>query len=111
MSVIAQLPITDYVLVGHSMTAQMLASHRPQGLKGIFLISPAPAGPLLLSDEVREAQLSAFNNREVGEAVIRGTLSSRLSDEDVEMFLEGSKTGSKWAKARWPKYAISFKVL
>ena len=108
-SVIAQLPIRDYVLVGHSMggkTAQLIASRRPQGLKGLFLISTAPAGPLFLSEEIREAQLGAYDNRKVGEAVIRGMLSTRLSDEDVETFWEGSQTGSKWARAAWPKYAI-----
>jgi pimeloyl-ACP methyl ester carboxylesterase len=58
VTLLPQITDTGFVLVGHSMggkVAQLLASRRPPGLKGVLLIAPAPAGPLILpSEEMKE---------------------------------------------------------
>ena len=54
--VITTLGLSDYILVGHSMggkVAQLLASQRPHGLRGLVLVAPAPAKPALIPDAVR----------------------------------------------------------
>src|SRR5271168_2262110 len=45
LGVIEALKLTDFVLVGHSMggnIAQILAARRPDGLKVLVLVAPAP---------------------------------------------------------------------
>ena len=51
--VIAALKLKSYVLVGHSMggkTAQLLASRRPQGLRGLALVASSPPTPMATSE-------------------------------------------------------------
>lgn len=59
--VIESLGLARYVLVGHSMggkTAQLLASQRPAGLRGVALIASSPPSPMVI-DEAQRAQMKA----------------------------------------------------
>ncbi|MEU0395736.1 alpha/beta fold hydrolase [Streptomyces sp. NPDC006208] len=56
--VIDELDHGEYVVVGHSMggkVAQVLASRRPAGLKGVVLVAPAPPAPIGVTHEFQEA--------------------------------------------------------
>jgi pimeloyl-ACP methyl ester carboxylesterase len=53
--------------VGHSVggkISQLIASRNPEGLKGLILIAPAPPTRLRFTDEAREIQIHAYDNRE-----------------------------------------------
>jgi 3-oxoadipate enol-lactonase len=113
-SLVTLLPgIADagFVLVGHSMggkVAQLLASCRPPGLKGVLLVAPAPAGPLILpSEEMKEQQMKAYNTLEAAEFTVRNVLSAGgLEDEEVKTLVEDTQRGNEWARKAWPAYGM-----
>ncbi len=52
---------------GHSMgdkTAQVLASRRPQGLRGLALVASAPASPMQISQALRDQMRGAYASRD-----------------------------------------------
>lgn len=100
-----------YVLIGHSMggkVAQLLASRRPSGLKGVLLVAPAPAGPLILpSKEMKEQQMKAYDSPEAAGFVVREVLTAgALEEEEVKMLVEDTQRGNKWARKAWPAYGM-----
>ena len=104
--VIGKIGLTDYVIVGHSMggkVAQLLASKRPSGLKGLILVAPAPPTALPVPQEQRQGMISAYQVREGAEAVI-GILAARpLTDAFREQVIEDTLRGSAGAKQAWPE--------
>jgi pimeloyl-ACP methyl ester carboxylesterase len=88
--------------------AQLLASRRPPGLKGVFLVAPAPAGPLILpSEEMKEQQMKAYDTPEAAEFIVREVLSAgSLEDDDVRMLVEDTQRGNEWSKKAWPAYGM-----
>ena len=71
--VIEALNLKDFVLVGHSMggkIAQMVAGRRPEGLKAVVLVAPAPPTPLLVPDAQKRMMLASYTMPEgVGDAL------------------------------------------
>ena len=56
-AVVDGLGLTDYIVVGHSMggkIAQLFASQRPSGLRGLLLVAPVPAVTLPIPEAARE---------------------------------------------------------
>jgi 3-oxoadipate enol-lactonase len=88
--------------------AQLLASRRPPGLKGVLLIAPAPAGPLILpSEEMKEQQMKAYNTLEAAEFTVRKVLSAGgLEEDEVKMLVEDTQRGNEWARKAWPSYGM-----
>jgi pimeloyl-ACP methyl ester carboxylesterase len=107
--VIAKLGLTEYVIVGHSMggkVAQLLASERPEGLKGLVLVAPAPPTALPVPQEQRQGMMAAYRVREGAEAVI-GILAARpLSDALREQVIEDTLCGAAGAKQAWPEVGM-----
>ena len=103
------LGVNQFVLVGHSLggkIAQLAASRRPAGLLGLVLVAPAPPTPLRFSDEMRETQIHAYDDRE---NVLRTTafLSARTPPpEIVEQIVEDSMSGSREATVAYPTASI-----
>jgi pimeloyl-ACP methyl ester carboxylesterase len=102
--VIEALNLKDFVLVGHSMggkIAQMVAGRRPEGLKAVVLVAPAPPTPLLVPDTQKRMMLASYTMPEgVGDAlkVISHrplTLAQRLQ------VTEDSLGGAEGAKSTW----------
>lgn len=109
-AVIEQLELDDYILVGHSMggkVAQLLATGRPGGLRGVVLVAPAPARPTEIPDEVRAQMGVAYASRESVLVTLDSILShAPLSDELHEQVIADSLGGSAGAKREWPASAI-----
>lgn len=110
LAVIDALQLTDYVLVGHSMggkVAQLLASRRPAGLRGVVLVAPAPAKPVTVPETVRTQMAGAYLSRDTVIATLDGVLRhSALSEELREQIVDDSLAGSSGAKREWPASAI-----
>ncbi|MGP3534029.1 alpha/beta fold hydrolase [Microbacterium sp. RD1] len=108
-AVIAALKLEEYVIVGHSMggkVAQLIASRRPDGLRGLVLVAPAPARPLPVSEDFREQLRGAYATRESVIAGMDGVIHQQLSDAIREQVVEDSLGGSPGAKQAWPDYTI-----
>lgn len=63
LGVLAALRVDDYVVIGHSMggkTAQVLASRRPAGLRGIALVASSPPSAMAIGDEQRAQMRQAY---------------------------------------------------
>jgi pimeloyl-ACP methyl ester carboxylesterase len=74
--VIIRLDVQKYVLVGHSMgakVAQAIAGRkRVNGLLGMILLCPEPPTPLVLSEQMRDQQISAYDDGTYAEFVVAG---------------------------------------
>jgi 3-oxoadipate enol-lactonase len=110
LAVINALGLDDYILVGHSMggkVAQLLASRRPEGLRGVVLVAPAPAKPAAVPDAVRAQMAGAYLSRDAVIATLDNVLRhAPLSDELREQVIEDSLAGSSEAKHEWPSSVI-----
>jgi pimeloyl-ACP methyl ester carboxylesterase len=109
LSLVQTLGIKKFVLVGHSLggkVAQLIASRHPEGLQGLVLVAPAPPTPLRFPEEMREAQIHAYDNRENVLQALQ-LLSSRLPDPAiVEQIVEDSTSGSREATLAYPTASI-----
>ena len=107
LALVKALGIKKYVLVGHSMggkVAQLAASRRPEGLSGLILVAPAQPTPRRNSEEMRQEQLHAYDNREnVLKTIGSGRLTARpASPEILEQIVEDSLSGSREATMAFP---------
>lgn len=110
VSVVGDLSLTEFILVGHSMggkVAQLVAAERPRGLKGLILIAPAPPTPLGVPQEQRQGMIASYQAREGAEMAI-GILSALpLSDAHREQVIEDTLGGSPEAKRAWPEQGMT----
>ncbi len=108
-SLIQQLELKKYVLIGHSMggkVAQLLASRHPAGLTGLILVAPAAPTPIRFPEEALQQQIHAYDNRETALQAI-AFLSARTPEPDVvEQIVEDSLSGVPAAKLAWPTSGI-----
>ncbi|KAF5540038.1 alpha beta-hydrolase [Fusarium phyllophilum] len=114
--VIEQLELQRYVIVGHSMgakVAQAVAGRKcVSGLAGLILLCPAPPTPLMLPKEMRDQQISAYDNVQNAEFVARNVLTAKsLPDDTIKGIVEDMLKGSASAKAAWPRYAMNEDIL
>ena len=76
--------LTDYHLIGHSMSGKIslaLAARRPAGLRGLLLLSPSPPTPEPISDDDRAASLAAYGQPAEAEKTFTKITSIPLSEE------------------------------
>jgi pimeloyl-ACP methyl ester carboxylesterase len=110
-AVIGALGLTEYILVGHSMggkVAQLLASQRPSGLRGVVLVAPAPARPAPIPEEVRAQMDRAYTSRDTVIATLDTVLRhAALSDALRQQIIEDSLAGAPQAKHEWPAHTIT----
>ena len=110
--VISSLDINDVILVGISMgakVAQLVAARGKVGanLRGLVLVSPAPATPLSLPSEMREQQLHAYDNAESAQFVATNVLTVPYHDRNLPGFVvEDMLRGNRWARQAWPAYGM-----
>jgi pimeloyl-ACP methyl ester carboxylesterase len=108
--VIQALKLERYVIVGHSMggkVAQLLASRRPSGLKGLVLVAPSPPSPTDIPDEQIEAMKHAYDSREsIGFVVDNILTGSPLTERQREQVIADGLDGAPRAKLAWPTEAI-----
>src|SRR5579859_5745483 len=90
--VIDALGYSRYVLVGHSMggkVVQLLAARKPAGLAGVVLVAPAPAKPVGVTEQLREAVAHGYDSEEtvlqgIDMVLTNGGLSAELRQQVVE---------------------------
>ncbi|MEU0395721.1 alpha/beta hydrolase [Streptomyces sp. NPDC006208] len=108
--VIDELDHGEYVVVGHSMggkVAQVLASRRPAGLKGVVLVAPAPPAPIGVTHEFQEALAHAYDNDETIDQSIDLVLTNgELSAEARRQVHEDSSRAGEAARMAWPRQAL-----
>jgi len=106
LAVVDALALESYILVGHSMggkAAQLAASRRPRGLRGLVLVAPAPPTPLALPLEARQGMVHAYDSRESIVATVQQVLApDGLSDGDLDTVIADSLAGALQAKSAWP---------
>jgi pimeloyl-ACP methyl ester carboxylesterase len=107
--VIAALKLKSYVLVGHSMggkTAQVLASRRPQGLRGVALVASSPASPMQISDAKRDQMKGAYASRDSINWGLDNVLTgSPISDSDRELLVADALRLAPGARDGWIEIA------
>ncbi|KAM0264848.1 hypothetical protein ACHAPA_008097 [Fusarium lateritium] len=114
--VMIQLNVQKCILVGHSMGAKVVQAiagrKRVSGLLGMVLLCPAPPTPLVLSEQMREQQISTYDDASNAEFVVRNVLTSEtLSDEIVQTTVQDMLKGNASAKRGWPLYAMGEDIL
>ena len=111
--VVEALKVKDFVLVGHSMggkIAQILAGRRPDGLRGVVLVAPAPPTPLHVPDAQKRSLLASYTTPEgIGDAlkVINHrplTIAQRLQ------VTEDSLGGAEAAKIAWVSEGMALDI-
>ncbi|KAK1753938.1 alpha/beta-hydrolase [Echria macrotheca] len=101
------------VLVGLSMgakVAMLVARRRVVNVVGLVLVSPAPPGPLVLPESMREQQVHAYDGEELARAAAVGVLTRSFGEENKELprfVVEDMLGGSAGAKAAWPMYGMA----
>jgi pimeloyl-ACP methyl ester carboxylesterase len=111
--VIEALNLTDFVLVGHSMggkIAQMLAGRRPDGLRALVLVAPAPPTPLQAPDAQKQSMLNSYTTPEgIGDAL--KVISHRpLTIAQRLQVTEDSLGGAEAATVAWLSQGMALDV-
>ena len=98
----------NLTVCGHSMGGKVALAllskmtDTPFRVENVVLLAPAPPGPLVLPDEVRETSFSAYANEENVRSAITNVLTERsLSEDDVDRIVEDSVSMESPAKAGW----------
>ncbi|KAK6819888.1 hypothetical protein RU639_007078 [Aspergillus parasiticus] len=104
------------LFVGHSMGAKValatlstLNENLLRELKGLVLIAPAPPTALSLPPEMKEQQKVAYETKESVKWTVENVLANpkNLGEDDIELVIQDSLSGSKLAKEAWPTYGMA----
>ena len=89
--------------------AQLLITLLPSSVvRGLVLVSPAPATPCALPSDMREQQIHAYDNAESAEFVARNVLTQSFCSRDLADFdVDDMIRGNRWAREAWPAYAMA----
>jgi pimeloyl-ACP methyl ester carboxylesterase len=101
---IEALKLKDYVLVGHSMggkIAQILAGRRPDGLRSVVLVGPAPPTPLLVPEEQKRMMINSYTTPEGIADALKVVSHRPLTIEQRLQVTEDSLGGALGAKLTW----------
>jgi pimeloyl-ACP methyl ester carboxylesterase/predicted SnoaL-like aldol condensation-catalyzing enzyme len=103
-AVIEELNLMDFVLVGHSMggkIAQVLAGRRPDGLRGVVLVAPAPPTPLHVPETQKQAMLASYTTPEGIVDALKIVSHRPLTLAQRLQITEDSLGGAEGAKTTW----------
>jgi pimeloyl-ACP methyl ester carboxylesterase len=112
-AVIGALKAKNFVLVGHSMggkIAQILAGRRPEGLRAVILVAPAPPTPLHVPDAQKQSMLASYTTPEgIGEAL--KVISHRpLTVSQRLQVTEDSLGSAEAAKVAWISQGMALDI-
>lgn len=113
LALIANLGLTNYILVGHSMggkVAQIVASTQPSGLAGFVLVAPAPPTPLRTPPEARAQIRANLDTREGLQNVFPILAHGELTDEHKERVIRNSLAGDPRAKDSWLEAGMDYDI-
>ncbi|KAM0281060.1 hypothetical protein ACHAO9_010898 [Fusarium lateritium] len=98
--------------MGAKVVQAIAGRKRVSGLLGMVLLCPAPPTPLVLSEQMREQQISTYDDASNAEFVVRNVLTSEtLSDEIVQTTVQDMLKGNASAKRGWLLYAMGEDIL
>jgi len=104
---IAENKITDYQLIGHSMSGKIalaLAARQPAGLAGLLLLSPSPPTPEPISDAERAASLAAYGQRAKAEKTFANITNLPLPAEWRERVIADNLRTTQAAWDAWLRH-------
>jgi pimeloyl-ACP methyl ester carboxylesterase len=112
-AIIASLGLSQYILVGQSMggkIAQILGARRPEGLKGLVLVAPAPPTPIAAPKEQRDAMLESYQTPAGVEFALSILTSRQLSPTLRQQVIDDTLGGAPAAKAAWTQAGMTLDV-
>ena len=112
-AIIASLGLSQYILVGQSMggkIAQILGARRPQGLKGLVLVAPAPPTPMAAPKEQRDAILESYQTPAGVEFAFSILTSRQLSPALRQQVIDDTLGGSPAAKTAWTQAGMTLDI-
>jgi pimeloyl-ACP methyl ester carboxylesterase len=110
---IEALKLEDYVLVGHSMggkIAQMLAARRPDGLRSVVLIAPAPPTPLNAPEEQKRTMINSYTTLEGIVEALKVVSHRPLALAQRLQVTEDSLGGALGAKITWVSQGMDLDI-
>jgi len=111
--VIEALKLKDFVLVGHSMggkIAQILAGRRPNGLRAVVLVGPAPPTPLHVPEAQKQNILANYTTPEgIGE-VLKVINHRPLTIAQRLQVTEDTLGGAEGAKVAWLSQGMALDI-
>ncbi len=111
-AIIASLGLSQYILVGQSMggkIAQILGARRPEGLKGLVLVAPAPPTPIA-AHEQRDAMLESYQTPAGVEFALSILTSRQLSPTLRQQVIDDTLGGAPAAKAAWTQAGMTLDI-
>lgn len=108
-SLIQELGLKRYAVIGHSMgakAAQLLASRQPKGLEALVLVAPSPPVPQDMPEDMRKAMVHFYDSREGAEIALNNISLLPLEEQVREMVLEDMQRSAPLARAAWPEVAM-----
>ena len=112
-AIVQSLGLSHYILVGHSMggkIAQILASRRPTGLKGLVLVGPAPPTPLPVPEEQKKAILDSYQTPAGTDFALSVITEKKLSPGLRKQVVEDSLGGAPAAKSAWTEQGMALDI-
>ena len=113
VAILNEAQVQEYVLVGHSMggkVAQLIASTRPAGLRGVVLVGSGPATPAPeITPEYRQGLSHAYDSVEsvagARDAILSATpLNAQYKSQVLE---DSSASANDEARTYWPLRGIA----
>jgi pimeloyl-ACP methyl ester carboxylesterase len=109
VDVVSGLALESFLLIGHSMggkVAQLVASRKPNGLRGLVLVAPAPPRPNVGPEMVERRSHAYDTRRTVSEAIDRALTHVPLHVDLREQVLTDSLGAGREATLSWPLHGL-----
>jgi pimeloyl-ACP methyl ester carboxylesterase len=103
-ALVHDLSLTQFVLVGHSMSGKValqLASRQPEGLQKLLLVSPSPPRPEPIPDKDRQHMLATHGQRSAAEQTFENITAFNVSDLAREQIIADNLRTSATAWNAW----------
>ncbi|GAB3892505.1 alpha/beta fold hydrolase [Spirosoma agri] len=103
-SLVQAMELTDFVLVGHSMSGKIalaLAARQPVGLKSLLLVSPSPPVPEPIPDEERTKLLEGYGLRSAAEQTLKNITEVTVAEAVQEQIIADDLRTSRPAWDAW----------
>ena len=111
--VIEALRMKEFVVVGHSMggkIAQVLAGRRPDGLRAVVLVAPAPPTPLHAPDAQKRSMLASYTTPEGIADALKVINHRPLTIAQRLQVTEDSVGGAEAAKVAWVSQGMALDI-
>ena len=98
------LNITDFVLIGHSMSGKVafaLAARQPIGLRSLLLVSPSPPVPEPIPDDERKKLLEGYGMRSAAEQTLKNITEASVTEAIQEQIIADDLRTSRPAWNAW----------